>query len=546
MTDNKIENKIDQLFMKWNKKGSPGCAIGVIKDGEFLYKKGYGMANLDYDIPITPQTVFRIASVSKQFTTFSVMLLVKEGKIHLDDDIRKYVPEMPDYEKIITIRHLIHHTSGIRDCYELFYLKGYTNFGMDFLTNKIIIDILSQQKVLMFLPGKGCSYTNSGYILLTIIIERVSGKKLRQFTEEFIFKPLGMAHTHFQDDRTIIVKNRATGYSQAFDGTYKINETNFHIVGDGGLFTTIDDFQLWEKNFYYPTVGDRKIFEQMITPGLLNNGNGAQEFGLDSAFGLFIGEYRGLKKISHGGAWVGFRSYMLRFPKYKLSIILFSNLAQLLRTELSRRIADIYLKDEFPKKELETVEKMSKLPTIETDESELQKFVGFYHDEKNGVIIEILIKNHNLHAVINESTYKLKLDAIEKSKFKSLGGDFPAIYEFQPLSDDGFKIVRFLPEPYGKETFNKLEKFEYSNELLKEYIGKYYSDEIDCYYTYQIEDYRLKLSINEKTPISLFLVKNDIFWDGYHMITFKRDHEKQVTEFIVNMWLAKGVQFTRE
>jgi len=544
MTENDIERKVDQLFIKWNKKGSPGCAIGVLKDGEFLYKKGYGMANLDHDIPISPQTVFRIASVSKQFTAFSIMLLVKEGKILLDDDIRKYVPEMPVYEKVITIKHLLHHTSGIRDCYELFYLKGYDDFGMDFLTNKIIIDILSQQKALMFLPGDGCSYSNSGYILLAIIIERVSDKTLRQFTEEFIFKPLGMAHTHFQDDRAMIVKNRATGYSQALDGTFKINETNFHIVGDGGLFTTIDDFQLWEKNFYYPKVGDREIFEQMITPGFLNNGKNAQEFGVDSAFGLFIGEYRGLKKISHGGAWVGFRSYMLRFPKYKLSIICFSNLAQLLRTELSRRIADIYLKDEFPKKELETVEKTSKFPTLQTDESQLKKFVGFYHDEKNGDIIEILIDNQNLHAVINESTFTLKLDAIDKFKFKSLAGPFPAIYEFQPLSE-GFNIARFLPEPYGMQTFNKLEKFEYSNELLKEYVSKYYSDEIECYYTYLIEENRLKLSINEKKPISLFLVKNDLFWDGIHRITFKRDHEKYVTGFIVNMWLAKGVQFTR-
>ncbi len=547
MTENSIKNKVDQLFERWNKKKSPGCVIGVIKDGKFLYKKGYGMANLDYDIPITPQTVFRIASVSKQFTAFSIMLLIKEGKIRLDDDIRKYFPEMPEYERIITIRHLIHHTSGIRDCYELFYLKGYDDFGMDFLTNKIIIDILSQQNALMFLPGEGCSYSNSGYILLAIVIERVSGKTLRQFTEEFIFKPLGMVHTHFHDDRTMIVKNRATGYSQDFDGTFKINETNFQIVGDGGLFTTIDDFQLWEKNFYYPTVGDREIFDQMTTPGLLNNGMNAQEFGENSAFGLFIGEYRGLKKITHGGVWVGFRSIMLRFPKYKLSIICFSNLAQLLRTELVRRVADIYLKDEFPVKERETVETTSKIATIETDEAEIKKFAGFYHDEKNGDIFEILIKNRKLHAIFNESAYALKLDAIDKFKFRSLAGHFPAIYEFQPISD-GFKMIRFLPAPYGMQTFNKLEKFEYTDELLKEYIGKYYSDEIDCYHAYIIEDNRLKLSINDINPTSLFLVKNDIFWDGIHRTTiiFKRDHEKQVTGFIVNMWLAKGVQFNRE
>src|SRR5690349_18751337 len=239
-------DKVDALFAQWNKPDSPGCALAIIKDGRVLYKRGYGNANLDYDVPISSKTVFNIGSVSKQFTAFSIAILARQGKLSLDDDIRKYLPEMPQYSAPVTIRRLIHHTSGIREYSHLLQLAG-TRFQD--ATAEDDYKIIVRQKQLNFKPGDEYLYSNSNYLLLARIAQRVSGKSLRAFAEENIFKPLGMSNTRFQDDKSEVIRNRATGYSPRTGGGFAIESTTSDAVGAGDLLTTIDDLILWDRNF---------------------------------------------------------------------------------------------------------------------------------------------------------------------------------------------------------------------------------------------------------------------------------------------------------
>jgi len=238
------------------------------------------MANLEYGIPLTSQSVFRIGSTSKQFTAMCIVLLEEEGKISLDDNLKKYFQEMPDYAESITIRQLLHHTSGVRDYLTLMSLAGAR--GDDFYTDPEVIDMIARQKELNFVPGDEFLYSNSGYFLLAEIIKRVTGDSMRAYAEDKIFKPLGMTHTHFHDDFTQIVKSRASGYGRKKGGDFWINMTTLGMIGDGGVFTSVDDLLLWDQNFYDNKLGkaDKKLIDKVLTPGVLNSGEK-----LDYAFG---------------------------------------------------------------------------------------------------------------------------------------------------------------------------------------------------------------------------------------------------------------------
>jgi CubicO group peptidase (beta-lactamase class C family) len=239
--------RVGAIFARWNKPDSPGCALAVIKDGRIVYKRGYGMANLEYDIPISPSSVFYAGSVSKQFAAMNIALLAQQGKLNLDDNIRKYLPELPDYNPPITIRHLIHHTSGLRDGWELIGLAGRRlddPYSMD-----DILELTKRQRELNFTPGERHLYSNTGYWMLGLIVERASGKTLARYAEENIFKPLGMSHTRFNDDHTTILKNRAVGYAPRKEGGFRLDIVNNDLVGAGGVWTTVEDLTLWDPEF---------------------------------------------------------------------------------------------------------------------------------------------------------------------------------------------------------------------------------------------------------------------------------------------------------
>jgi CubicO group peptidase (beta-lactamase class C family) len=328
---------IDALYAPYDRDGSPGCLMGVVRDGEVVYARGYGFANLDYGIRHSPEMVYYVGSVSKQFTAAAIALLAQDGRISLDDDVRRYLPELPDYGRTMTIRHLVHHTSGVRDIYTLMSLAGIRM--EDVLTNADALALIARQKELNFLPGDDYLYSNSGYWLLGQIIERVTGQTLAQYAEAKIFRPLGMTNTRFYDDAGRILRNRVISYGGDGNGGYRITYLgNFDKVGAGGLYTTLADLVKWDANFYEPKLGGHSFLRTMHTRGVLTSGDT-----LPYAFGINVQERRGLGMVRHGGSLMGFRADLVRYPSERFTVISLCNLGSIDPGPLADRVADLYL-----------------------------------------------------------------------------------------------------------------------------------------------------------------------------------------------------------
>lgn len=332
--------KVDQIFASYIQKGSPGANVLIMKDNRVIYQNSFGMANLEQDIPITQDTVFQVGSNSKQFTAFAILLLSAEGKLALDDDIHKYLPQIPDFGKRITIRNLLNHTSGLRDNAELMWLTGW--LAEDLETQERVLRLACHQKDLNFDPGTQFLYSNTGYCLLAEIVAKVSGQTFAEFSQQRIFKPLGMKHTFIRDDQATTIKSLADSYSPME------NQKGFQkcilsssVLGSTNLFTTTGDLVKWIQNFETCQVGNRALLSLMQTPGKLNDGTP-----LGYAFGLFGGEYKGLKVVAHGGDHAGYHSQIMRFPEQRFAVAVLSNLDSLPSPELNQiifKIADLYL-----------------------------------------------------------------------------------------------------------------------------------------------------------------------------------------------------------
>jgi CubicO group peptidase (beta-lactamase class C family) len=390
------EVRVDQLFADWDRLDSPGAALAVVKDGSVVYKRGYGSANLEHDIPITPTTVFDIASVSKQFAGFAIAMLIKEGKISLDDDIHKYLPEVPDFGKAITVGHLIHHTSGIRDWVQSLAIAGWRMD--DVITFEHIMKMVRHQKELNYDPGEEHLYSNTNYNLLAEIVARVTGQTFREYTDSVIFKPLGMANTHFHDDHEMVVKNRASSYYPSGDDGFRISGNNLMALGSSSLYSTVEDLARWIMNFDEPRVGGAAVIEQMRQQGVLNNGET-----VNYAFGLAVGKYKELKAVSHSGSWAGFRSHLTHFPEHRFGVVILSNLAGIDTGTLARQLADIYLADQIAPEEPIAAPKNAKTeqeqPALaEVDPSVYDQYVGDYYCDELGTTYTISIKDNRLVA----------------------------------------------------------------------------------------------------------------------------------------------------
>src|SRR5689334_14514008 len=336
------------------------------------------MANLDYDIPNSPKLVYYVGSDSKQFTAASIGLLILDGKIRLDDDIRKYIPEMPDYGTPITINHLIHHTSGIRDIYTLMSLGGLRL--EDVFSDSEAVALIARQKELNFKPGDDYLYSNSGYFLLGQIVKRVTGKSLRDFADERIFQPLGMTHTHFHDDPGHVMKHRAMSYERDGAGGFRISYLqNFDKIGAGGLYTTIEDLRKWDENYYTHQVGGDALQQLIHTRGILNKGDT-----LPYAFGNNVTTYRGLKVDEHGGALMGYKAEILRFPDQHFSVLETCNLGSINPGPLAEQVAEVYLGSKMtPKAQRQVADRRSSVGSLEAqlNPAELADYTGDYYSD---------------------------------------------------------------------------------------------------------------------------------------------------------------------
>lgn len=335
---------IDRLYAPMAHSGSPGCSVGVYQNGEVVFARGYGFADLINDVPITPATRFTVGSVSKQFTAASIALLVQAGRISLSDDVRKYVPELQHYPTPVTIGHLVHHTSGVRDFWELVGLDG-MRFD-DGYTSEDMLNLARRQKGLNFEPGSEYRYSNTGYLLLGIVVKRVTGRSLREFADSAIFRPLGMANTLFLDDHNEIVPHRASAY-EPVGGRYRIDVWNNDIIGQGGIVTTIGDLQKWDENFYTARLGGPEFIRLMQTTAPLTDGKPNTY-----AFGLTIDSYRGLREVQHTGSTGGYRAAIFRYPDAHTSVAMLCNVSTANTTALSHAMADAILGSRLGNREI--------------------------------------------------------------------------------------------------------------------------------------------------------------------------------------------------
>ncbi len=335
--DRRLEHDIDAVFAELTARPSPGCSVAVVRAGEVVLAKGYGLANLEYAEPLAADSLFRIASTSKQFTAAVVLILVQEGALDLDSDIREYLPELSDLGTPVTLRHLIHHTSGYRDYLTLQDLRGADD--RDWYTDRDVMELLARQRQLNFAPGTDHLYSNSGYFLLSQVVKLVTGKTLREVAAERIFGPLGMTSSHFHDDANEVDLRLAYGYAPDGD-TFRRSETQLDMIGDGGVYTTVLDLAKWDTNFYQPEVGGQQLIDALLERGVLNNGTV-----LGYAAGLSHGEHRGLAYVAHSGGFVGYRAQLIRFPSEQTSVVCLCNVASADPTRFTLAVADIVLAD---------------------------------------------------------------------------------------------------------------------------------------------------------------------------------------------------------
>ena len=516
---------------------TPGASVAVARDGTIVYSNGFGYANLEYNIKNSPSTIFHVASVSKQFTAFAIALLIDEGKLALNDEVRKYIPELPDFGLTITIDHLIHHTSGLRDQWNLLALAGWRLD--DVITREQILRLISAQKDLNFLPGEEMVYCNTGYTLMAEIVSRVTGETFPDWTKTHIFDPLGMEYTFFYDDHEKIVKNRAYSYHYDPEGLKK-SVLNYANVGATSLFTTVEDLCLWAMNFQDMKVGNQQVMDMMNRRFVLNNGDT-----IYYAFGQGVGNYKGLKTISHSGGDAGYRTFLLRIPDQQLSVAVFSNLASFNPGEIAYTIADIYLADELIMEDhkINQIGGGKEEQTIVNSEI-LKSYCGRY-ELFPGFIVTISIDGEQLrvHAADQPT---LILEALSENVFKIQNIDATII--FQP--DESGEVSQFTLKQGNQDNIAKrLPPFESSLLNLHEYTGNYFSPELLTTYRLDIVNDTLTAFHQRHNDIKFTPTQTDQFvTDAWFMgrIDFNRDDQHNVNGFKVSNVRVRNLVFEKE
>lgn len=521
------ESRIDEIFKEFTAAGSPGCTAGVYEGGRVVHRGAYGMANLDHDVKLAPDSVFHVASVSKQFTAAAILLLAEDGKVSLDDDVRKFIPELPDFGARITIRHLANHTSGIRDQWDLLGLAGW-RYARDLITDDDVLQMLSRQKDLNFTPGERHLYSNSGFTLMALIVKRASGRSLREFTTERIFKPLGMDKTHFRDDFNEVVKGQAYGYARTGTG-FRLSVTNFDTAGATSLLTTIDDLAKWHANFDAPTVGGEKLISGLLTRGVLND---AQK--IDYAAGITHGTYRGVPTVGHGGSDAGYRAAFLRFPEQKLGLAVLCNLASANPSLLAQRMADVWLGDTL--KPVSPAVPDSR-PEVPVAPGLLSSLAGLYW---NGFVSRPFIVQDGRLRSVNPP---LPLKSLGDGKFVAMTGP-PVLVTFAVT---GGKATRVSIAPPGAavEDLERAEPFAPAQAALAEFTGTYRSEEIESVYTVVVRNGGLRLERLKAASASLAPIVADTFSSPIGVIRFVRDAQSRITGFVLDGGRIRRMKFTK-
>jgi len=478
--------RIDSTFSDFDHTDRPGCSLGISRQGELVYRRGYGMSNLEYGLAISPGSIFHVASISKQFTAFAIGLLVDDGKLSVDDDVRKYIPEIPSYGKPITLRHLIYHTSGIRDQWTLLGMGGWRE--PDVVTEGDILGVVARQKALNFQPGEEYLYSNSGYTLLGIVVKRVSGLSLHEFAEQRIFRPLGMTSTHFQYDHSMVVPNRTSAY-RAYGAAWAITIPVFDNEGATSLQTTPTDLLKWEQNYVVGTVGSARLREAAMTRGSLNSGDR-----IPYGYGLVPETFRGVKAFGHGGVDNGYRADVIRFPESGLAVAVLCNFAEAAPWVYSRGVAAILLGS--------TLEPAPTQAIVTLSPGELAALAGFYRSPISDEVARVDVWGNQLGFY----NWGLPLDAVGPRRFGAIGARF----EFSDAGKTPIELTATLPD-LSVFKYLKIEPPVVPLSALAQYAGHYWSDEVGVGYDVVLKDSVLALHRRKSDDAPLV----GVFEDGF-------------------------------
>ncbi|MEM1412827.1 MAG: serine hydrolase domain-containing protein [Pseudomonadota bacterium] len=530
---------IDAVFADYDSTQVPGCSLGIYRDGAMHYARGYGMANLEYDIALGPDSVFRLASVAKQFMAAAIALLDEAGELDLDDDVRKYFPDLPDYGKTVTLRQLIHHTSGIRDYLELAWLA---DWGDWYLPSEAL-RLIERQQALNFEPESEYLYSNSGYLMLADVVEQVTGQTLRDWSEDNLFAPLGMKNTHVHDDHRRVVPRRATGYEPT-DMGFEISMTQLDMVGDGGIITNVQDLLRWHENFADNQLGKgrQQLIELMETPAELTNGEST-----DYGFGLAVSEFEGTREVSHGGSWVGYRTALYRYPEADLGVAVLCNRSDANPEARARQVAALFLAGSSGEGATSDADNSDNgatdapttepVPGIELTEAQLQQHVGAYWNEADLQRRFIVLEDGQLY-YDRDGWSRSPLIPHNENVFRMGGGAMGVKVVFdetglQVKTDDG-----------DVWPLSRYEATTPQAGALDAFTGTFYSEELGHEQAFRIAEGAL--TADRRTgPVTLEPVPGDRFIGDGLVYAFERDAEGAVSGFQVNSGRVRNISYVR-
>lgn len=526
--------KVDALFRQWTQPGSPGAAVAVIQNGQVVYERGYGLANLEDHTPITPETIFHVASVSKEFTAMAIVLLQADGKLALDDDVHQYLPELPRYEAPVTLRQLLHHTSGIRDQWQLLGMAGWSM--QDVITQEQILRVLFRQKSLNFPPGSRHLYSNGGFTLLAEVVRRVSGKPLPEFCRERIFAPLGMTHTHFHRDLDEIVPGRAQSYHPG-KGGFLAAPLNYANVGATSLFTTPGDLARWLDNFRDPKVGGPAAIQALTQPAVLTNGQ-TVKYGL----GLALMEFHGLAAYGHNGADAGYRAGVLWIPSRNLGVAVAANSAGFDANEACGFVAELFAPDLVPPKQDPSPQAASAPPVVQLAPSAFQRWAGLYQAEQpSGLFERYFVEGGRYYLrVTGDDRTELQPESSRVFQAPATGGKVT----FSPGATRSADTA--VEEIYG-HTY-RLHPVTWRPTDLAEFAGNYWSEELETRYTVIVRHgmliaQHLRLGEIPLTPVSPDHFISDAWFTP--KVRFERDAQHRVRAMVLGGNRITGVTFDR-
>jgi CubicO group peptidase (beta-lactamase class C family) len=520
-----VASGLEKIFQGFNSKETPGGAVAVARNGRIILSRAYGMADLEHGIANTPKTIFEAGSVSKQFTAAAIVLLALQGKLSLDDNVRKYVPEVPDYGTPITLRHMLAHTSGLRDWGSVESIAGWPRTSRVY-THSHVLDIISRQGALNFPPGNEHSYSNSGYNLLAIIVSRVSGTSFAEFTKKYLFDPLGMSHTQWRDDYRRIVKGRAVAYAALRQGNGFEMEMPFENVhGNGGLLTTVGDLLIWTENLETGKVGGPVFLEMMHRQGVLNNGKV-----ITYASGLYITSHRGIPEVSHTGSTAGYRAFLARYPKQHLTVALLCNFGGITPADIGHRIADLFLSPaQAPK---------SKAPAVALPAAELNARAGLYRNTLTGEPLRLILVQGILRLQRGSS-----LRPVSNTEFRV--GETDRVLSFEPAPGQDRPRIHDIRSGADEQIFEPAAEFSPNQEELAAFAGEYYSPDAETTLTAAVDNGSLQLRRRPDIRIALTPAYQDVFESSLGLIRFIRDAGGRIIKLSVRQDRVYDLRFDR-